>query len=69
MLTHKKTCDLQTFHTLACVPSRLKELLGSHNNTIQLKLWLLPDLASKPHVLERILDVKMKHLHFKTIRE
>ena len=27
------------------------------------------DLASEPHVPERILDVKMKHLHFKIMRE
>ena len=50
--------------------SHLKELLGFGNNTITTKtLVTSEDLASKPHILERILDVKMKHLRSKIIRE
>ena len=37
---------------------------------LQLKLWLLlKNLASKPHVLEKILDVNTKQLRSTTIRE
>ena len=50
--------------------SRLKELLSSGDNTVTTEtLVTCEELASKPHVPERILDVKMKHLHFKIMRE
>ena len=50
--------------------SEKKNLLGSSDITITTKtLVTFDDLASKQHVLERILDVKMKHLHSKIIWE
>ena len=42
--------------------SRLKELLGSGNNTVTTEtLVTSEELSSKPHVPERILDVKTKN--------
>ena len=50
--------------------SRLKELLGSGNNTVTTKtLVTSEELSSNPHVPERILNVKTKHLRTKVIRE
>ena len=50
--------------------SRLKELLGSGDNTVTTEtLVSSEDLSSKPHVPERILDVKTKKLRTKEIRE
>ena len=50
--------------------SRLKELLGSGDNTVTTEtLVTSEELSSKPHVLERILDVKTKNLRTKIIRE
>ena len=48
--------------------SRLKELLGSGDNTVTTEtLVTSKDLPSKPHVPKRILDVKTKHLCSKLI--
>ena len=48
----------------------LKELLGSGDNTVTTEtLVTSKDLPSKPHVLEKILDVKTKYFHSKIIRE
>ena len=50
--------------------SRLKEFLGSNNNTVTTEtLVTSEELSTKPHVPERILDVKTKHLRTKVIRE
>ena len=50
--------------------SRLKELLGSGDNTVITEtLVTSKELSSKPHVPERILDVKTKKLCSKIIRE
>ena len=50
--------------------SRLKELLGSGDNTVTTEtLVSSEDLSSKPHVPEKILDVKTKKLRTKEIRE
>ena len=60
--------DLE-IHTILNV-SHLKELLGFDNNTVTTKTFVtFEDLASKPHVPKKILDVKTKHLHSKNIRE
>ena len=56
---------IQFFHV-----SCLKELLGSSNNTVTITtLVTSEELSSKPHVPERIFDVKTKHLRTKVIRE
>ena len=48
--------------------SRLQEILGFGNNTVTIEtLVSCKDLASKPHVPEKIVNVKTKHLHSKTI--
>ena len=50
--------------------SHLEELLGSSNNTITTEtLVTSEELSSKPHVPERILNVKTKNLLTKEIRE
>ena len=45
----------------------LKQLLSSSDNTITAKILVTKDLASKKHVLEKILDIKTKHLRSQTI--
>ena len=48
--------------------SCLKERLGFCDNTVITKtLVTSEDLGSKPHVPEKILDVKTNHLHSKTV--
>ena len=50
--------------------SRLEELLGSGDNTVTTEnLVTSEELSSKPHLPERILDVKTKKLRTKEIRE
>ena len=50
--------------------SRLKELLGSGDNTVTTEtLVTSEELSTRPHVPERILDVKTKNLRTKVIRE
>ena len=50
--------------------NRLNELLGFGNNTVTTETLVnFEDLPSKPHVPEKILDVKTKHLCFKTIQK
>ena len=50
--------------------SRLKQLLGSGDNTVTTEtLVTSEELSTKPHAPERILDVKTKHLRTKVIRE
>ena len=50
--------------------SCLKEILSSDDNIATMEtLVTSEDLVSKPHVLERIPDVKTKHLGSKTISE
>ena len=56
---------IQFFHV-----SCLKELLGSSNNTVTITtLVTSEELSSKPHVPERIVNVKTKNLHTKVIQE
>ena len=50
--------------------SRLKELLGSGDNTVTTEtLVTSEDLSLKSHVPEKILDLKTKKLRTKEIRE
>ena len=50
--------------------SRLKELLGFCNNTVTIEtLVTSEEVSSKPHVSERILNVKTKNLCPKIMRE
>ena len=50
--------------------SRLEELLGFDDNTVTIEtLVTSQELDSKPHVPERVLDVKMKNLRSKIIQE
>ena len=50
--------------------SRLKELLGSSDNTVTAETLVTSEgLSSKPHLPERILDVKTKMLRIKEIKE
>ena len=50
--------------------SRLKELLGSGDNTVTTETLITSEeLSTKPHVPDIILDVKTKNLRTKVIRE
>ena len=48
----------------------VKELFGSSDNTFTIEtLMISEDLASKAHVSKRILNVKLKHLCSKRVRD